>query len=624
VLRTHPATRLAYWCSILLFAVSGWVLAGAAAPASGTTLRLKETPKPNYGVPVPAKVAGRVVLDTDGDGTADPGEKGVAGVAVSDGYSVVRTDAQGTYALKPSPNAVFVFITRPSGHDVTGWWYKPVATTVDFTVRRAGQDENEYTFVHVTDTHTSTNARSTRGLRRFVAEVNALKPAVRFVFNSGDLVNLDKQLTASPAVGHRFFRNYTGIMNHLAMPHYNVAGDHTDSSYRLAQFPRGDHRAAKAMFWEYLGPNMFSFEYGRLHFISVDVVYHLGPRASHTMVPEHVAWLKQDLVCRGPGSVALTASENPLEKSVPGFVDLGKQHDIELQLVGDTHIVSFKREAVQARAGGALSGTWWNGVCSDLHPQGYLIYRVRGTSLECFYKGLGERVAVVSPSYGAAANGVVRLRAHLVQPQAGESLVYRVGGSDWRPMAEVARPFYRAVFEAEWDSTGADDGIVEFEVKSLPGGEVRSSRLVVNNGKAHRPYAGDATLTFAVGKVTTARRAPSGKVDVLFNGTPVGVLVAGRRQGYSFPVPGKLLRRVNALTFRFGIRGDGMSITRPLVTFGGKAIEDPRTAAVTKVRVAHWKKGVEAWSGFVVGGERYEDSFSLRQQVFRFVLPGRE
>ena len=625
VLRTRHAPLLVCWCCILVFAVGDAAQAGAAAPARGAELRLKETPKPNYGVPVPEKVAGRVVLDADGDGTGDPGEAGVAGVSVSDGYSVVKTDAQGAYALKTSPCAVFVFITRPSGHDVTGSWYKPLAATVGFSVRRCRQDESQYTFVHVTDSHTSTDARSTRGLRRFVEEVNALAPPARFVFNSGDLVNLDKQLKVSPARGHQFFRNYTGIMNHLTMPHYNVAGDHTDSSHRLADFPRGDHRAGKAMFWEYLGPNLFSFEYGRLHFISVDVVYHLGPRTSHRMVPEHLAWLKQDLACRTPGTIVLTASENPLEKSVPGFVDLAKQHDVRLQLVGDTHIVSFKAEAVQSRAGGALSGTWWNGPCSDLHPQGYLIYQARGTALECFYKGLGERVAVVSPAYGAAVKGEVRLRAHLVQPQPGEALHYRVGRTGWKPMSEVGRPFYRALCEARWDSTSADDGLVEFEVKTVPGGEVRSRLFVVSNGKAHGSYDDeDATLAFAVGKVTTARRPPSGKVDVLLNGTPVGVLLPGRRQGYSFRVPGRILRKVNALTFRFGRPTDGMSITRPLVTFRGKAIEDPRAAAVTSVRVAHWKKGVADWSGFVVGGERYEDSFALRQQVFHFVLPGRD
>ena len=116
------------------------------------------------------------------------------------------------------------------------------------------------------------------GLSRFVREVNDLEPQPRFVVNSGDLLNLHKALVNSPESGHADFRNYVGIMNHLTMPHYNVAGDHTDSSYRLEQYPRGDHRCGKPLYWEYLGPNFFSFEYGSVHFVSVDFGYHLGQK----------------------------------------------------------------------------------------------------------------------------------------------------------------------------------------------------------------------------------------------------------------------------------------------------------------------------------------------------------
>ena len=124
--------------------------------------------------------------------------------------------------------------------------------------------------MHVTDTHVSSNPRSQQGLSRFVREVNALSPKPRFVVNSGDLLNLHKALISKPESGHRDFRTYVGIMNHLTMPHYNVAGDHTDSSYRIKQFPRGDHRCGKPLYWEYLGPHFFSFEYGKIHFSSID------------------------------------------------------------------------------------------------------------------------------------------------------------------------------------------------------------------------------------------------------------------------------------------------------------------------------------------------------------------
>ena len=143
---------------------------------------------------------------------------GAEGVSVTDGFSVVKTDARGACTLRPDPRAVFVYITRPSGYDVQGDWYKPLAAEVDFALKPAAHDENEYVFVHVTDTHVSQNARSVAGLSRFVEEVNSLTPKPRFVVNSGDLLNLHKALLSSPAAGHADFRNYVGIMNPLTMP----------------------------------------------------------------------------------------------------------------------------------------------------------------------------------------------------------------------------------------------------------------------------------------------------------------------------------------------------------------------------------------------------------------------
>ena len=228
-----------------------------------------KTPRPDYDAPVPAVISGRVLLRGGGK------TSGAKDVSVTDGFSVVKTDAHGAYTLKPDPQAVFVYITRPAGYDVQGTWYKPLAARVDFALAVA-QNEDEYIFIHVTDTHVSQSPRSLQGLSRFVREANDLTPKPRFIVNSGDLLNLHKALLSLPESGHADFRSYVGIMNHLTMPHYSVAGDHTDSSYRMDQFPRGDHRCGKALYWEFLGPNFFSFEYGRIHFVSVDFGYHLG------------------------------------------------------------------------------------------------------------------------------------------------------------------------------------------------------------------------------------------------------------------------------------------------------------------------------------------------------------
>ena len=83
----------------------------ALKTATGKTheLRLIETPKPNYDKKVPDIVSGRVLFQ--GGVSAEGDVTGVAGVSVTDGFSVVKTDAGGRYSLKTSPRPS-LFISR--------------------------------------------------------------------------------------------------------------------------------------------------------------------------------------------------------------------------------------------------------------------------------------------------------------------------------------------------------------------------------------------------------------------------------------------------------------------------------------------------------------------------------
>ena len=631
--------RVAFLCFALAgLSVTAAVFANKKAGESGSPpeilkLVLKDTPKPNYGVPVPQRISGRVFLESGGSTT------GAVAVSVTDGYSITKTE-QGRFSFAPNPSAVFLYITRPSGYDVQGNWYKPLSAEVNFTIKPAAHDENEYFFVHVTDTHVSQNRRSLAGLSRFVREVNSLTPRPRFVVNSGDLLNLNKALLNSPAAGHADFRSYVGIMNHLAIPHYNVAGDHTDSSYRLKEFPRGDHRCAKALYWEYLGPHFFSFEYGKIHFVSVDFGYHLGRRQilvngknleypTNTLQPMHVKWLTQDMAHRTRGTFVVTTAEADLVNHCPGFLQMARQHDVRLQLIGDIHVVSHKTRAVPYRSGGALAGCWWNPrtrqLCPDLSPQGYLVYRVSGETFEQFHKGLGQRVAILSHRVGAAWTGKQKIQAHLVQPRPGERLEFSTNGQDWQKMLEINRPFYRAVYAATVDSTALPDGLLNLRVRNTADGETRSRVVVVANGQDDSPVQVDGSLEFTVNPSTdwTTPRAPDARVDVLLNGTLIGALEPKSSKAYSFPVPATLFRRANTMSFRFSKRGDGMLLGSPVLKLGKRVLRDTRDEALRLVKAAHWGEAAADWGGFIVGQAAPPDEtpFHRRQNVFCFVLP---
>jgi hypothetical protein len=631
--RTAPRWN---WLSYLIIPALMFVLSAESPSAEPAVLELllRQTPKPRYGVAVPEQVTGRVEREANGSVV------GAAGVSVTDGYTVVKTDRNGQFSIVPDPSAVFLYLTRPSGHDVVGHWYKPLSAKVNYRIKPAERDENEYTFIHVTDTHVSRNRRSLVGLSQFVKEANTLTPRPRFVVNSGDLLDLNKALLSKPASGHADFRNYVGIMNHLKMPHYNVAGDHTDSSYRLEEFPRGDHRCGKALYWEYLGPHFFSFEYGKIHFVSVDFGYHLGKRKilvngknldypTNRVQPMHVKWLKQDMGHRSRGTFVVTTAEADLENHCPDFLEMARQHDVRMQLVGDIHVLAHKKRPVPYRAGGALAGCWWNPrtnqLCPDLMPQGYLVYRVRGEMLDQFYKGLGQRVAIVSHRVGAAWKGRVEIRAHLVQPREGEYLEYSTNGRDWRKMKETGRPFYRAAYAATVDTASVSDGLLNLKVRNINDGEIRSQVVVVANGRDVAPVRTGGLLEFTVGAPSngwTRPHGPAGKVDVLLNGELLGSLEPGALKTYTFPVAESCLHLANTLTFHFSMRGDGMTITAPLLKCDKTTLRDTRDKALRLVKSAHWGDAAADWGGFIVGEAEPPDEspFHHRQSVFCFVF----
>ncbi|MCA9023094.1 MAG: hypothetical protein KDA74_23255, partial [Planctomycetaceae bacterium] len=410
--------------------------------------------------------------------------------------------------------------------------------------------------------------------------------------------------------------------------------------YRLNEFPRGHHLCAKPLYWEYLGPHFFSFEYGKIHFVSVDYSYHLGKRKLKVngktldyptlqVQPMHTAWMNQDMKQRSPGTYVVTTSEHDLTEYCPGFLEMALQHDIRFQLVGDDHIVTEKTLPVPFRTGGALAGCWWNPkaneLCPDLSPQGYLIYRVVGEKLDCFYKGLGQRIAIDSPRIGADWQGKTEVQAHLVQPQPGEFLEYTLNGTDWRPMQETGQPFYRKQYAVSVDSLSVPDGYLNFQVRSNLTSEICNRQFVVANGKEPASIRADAVLKLSVGPRSSNaknQQAPSGKVEVIFNDHSVGVIAEQARKSYTFPIKAELLRRANTLSFRFSDPDDGMSLGSPVLEIKESVLRDPRDTAIRKIRTAHWGNAAADWGGYLVGESPtlVENPFQRKQSRFCFVL----
>ncbi|MGQ0640848.1 MAG: hypothetical protein ACT4P6_08805 [Gemmatimonadaceae bacterium] len=121
------------------------------------------------------RVTGVVFVDRNGNGVREPGEAGLAGVAVSDQMTVTVTDNAGRFTIDAAGYGV-VFVTQPNGYAVRGpfWRRAEVGRELGFAMTPL-RTQTSFTFIHASDTHIS--AESVPRVRGLKALVDSLRPA---------------------------------------------------------------------------------------------------------------------------------------------------------------------------------------------------------------------------------------------------------------------------------------------------------------------------------------------------------------------------------------------------------------------------------------------------------------
>lgn len=141
-------------------------------------------------------VRGRVVLDVNANGQIDPGEKGIVGVAVTDGINFVTTADDGAFQIVPTDDPVIPYkpaqvITMcwPSGKWPTSLWYRRLADIQPGEELLFGLRDDvqslPVTIVHGSDPHNNFSPGGISTVWR--DEVRRLGGAARFAIVTGDL-----------------------------------------------------------------------------------------------------------------------------------------------------------------------------------------------------------------------------------------------------------------------------------------------------------------------------------------------------------------------------------------------------------------------------------------------------
>jgi len=349
-------------------------------------------------------VSGTVYDDTNANSRRDPGERGLPGVAVSDGVEVVETGPDGAYRLAASGRNVFVVI--PGDRRATTAWHQPVATAIDFGLA-ASPPAATWRFAHLSDTHVE--PANVDRMRRALAMAQSRHPDFGIV--TGDL-NRDS-LRVPEATARARMELYVAEAAKSPFPLRSAPGNHDifGIERHLSLVPTTNPVYGKALYESIVGPRYYSFDRGPIHFVlldtlGVDDLWYYG-----FLEADELAWLRKDLARVRPGTTVVTAGHVPLRtgkfsdemipdgpartlqtvhgitfyrhvvRNVPELAEILKPYRWTLALQGHTHTGERLRlyEGGETRFHTAPAIDHPEG---ETVPSGFFIYTVQGDRID--------------------------------------------------------------------------------------------------------------------------------------------------------------------------------------------------------------------------------------------------
>lgn len=295
-------------------------------------------------------LSGYVFHDKNNNGIKDKGEEGIKGVAVSDQFDVVQTNADGLYQLDAKGYGI-VFISVPDGYKVSKSYYVRINDaskgTWDFPLTKISIP-SEFKFVHASDTHLS--EASLNRTQRLKALADSLKP--EFVLVSGDLIKDALRVPESEATS--LYELYVRETKKFSMPVWSAVGNHEvfGIERHLSLVSKKNPLYGKKMFHHYLGPNYYSFNYGGIHFIALDDIDFEDLWYYGHVDSVQVAWLKKDLAAVPANVPVITFAHMPMFSggmSLSNFEEEGPGRSLEREngKLHFRHVVSNSQELVE-------------------------------------------------------------------------------------------------------------------------------------------------------------------------------------------------------------------------------------------------------------------------------------
>lgn len=441
---------------------------------------------------------GTVYGDIDANGKKGRGEKGISGVAVTNGSTVVLTDEKGRYRLPVGADNI-ISVIKPSGYRVPVdennlprffYRYKPDGSpnskfpgvpptgklpgNIDFGLL-PGNGGDKFTALIFGDPQPYSMEEIGYFDKGIVDDVKITEDTY-FGLSLGDLVGNDLDL----------FGPYVRAVKKIGIPWYNVMGNHD------MNFDAKSDTLSDETFETYFGPASYAFNQGKIHFIVLDDVLYPDPRDGKGywggLRPDQLEFIKNDLKHVPKDHLIVLAFHIPLaefdrdlfrDSDRKKLFDLLKDFPNTLSLSAHTHIQrqdffgkedGWQRETPHHEYNvGTTSGDWYSGkldaqgipisVMRDGTPRGYALIHFTGNQYEIEYRVAGKpkdfQIGVFAPKVVAKGRRTkAGIYANFFMGSKGDTVLYRVDDGEWKEMdyLEDYDPSYVDLVN-EWDTS---------------------------------------------------------------------------------------------------------------------------------------------------------------------------
>ena len=348
----------------------------------------------------------------------------IAGVAVSDGLSVISTDENGYYQMSPSSDSSHIFITIPAEYEVAVNEYGqpcfyqkyPGKQQYDFTLTPlVGGKEERFALFAIADPQIWDENGFNRlkneaipGIAAHCAEMAQTTPC--YGITLGDIISTNFSSGGNASAYREPLREQFS-KEKVGMPVFQIMGNHDGNySYHKGGIdPVADRynstwqikmqRDHEAVF----GPANYSFDRGDVHIVGMrNIEYYISSSNEYTsrigFSKQQIEWLRQDLaLVPKEKMVVLCAHIQFIDKdsdSANAILKLLTPFKEAHILTGHTHI-NHNFEHNYTTAGGtkiyehnvsALCGSWWDSnITMDGTPVGYQVFIGEGDSFSDWY-----------------------------------------------------------------------------------------------------------------------------------------------------------------------------------------------------------------------------------------------